>query len=213
MAKRSTPPLAYSEYVSADSDNSIQVWRARLLVIDLVKRLYPIFLKKLSSDVFPLYQRAKRRERKRKENNLDKALWGKSPYDALRENGGLKSAPSKWAAHFNAEDGWVMVGALRSLRDWYVAPELRESLEWHTQHGRKEGSVIANAFEFRHQRWEVQVRTWSAYVQSLRQSFETKLLEYERQTRELAESRAWSAYGESIAKPISNGSYSTSSLV
>ena len=30
MAKRTTPSLAFSEYVSPDSDNSVQVWQARL---------------------------------------------------------------------------------------------------------------------------------------------------------------------------------------
>jgi hypothetical protein len=55
MAKRTTPSLAFSEYVSPDSDNSVQVWQARLRVIEAAKRVYPIFLKELSADVFPLY--------------------------------------------------------------------------------------------------------------------------------------------------------------
>jgi hypothetical protein len=53
MAKRTTPSLAFSEYVSPDSNNSVAVWQARLRVIEATKRVYPIFLKKLSSDVFP----------------------------------------------------------------------------------------------------------------------------------------------------------------
>jgi hypothetical protein len=38
MAKRTTPSLAFSEYVSPDSDNSVQVWQARLGVIEAAKR-------------------------------------------------------------------------------------------------------------------------------------------------------------------------------
>jgi hypothetical protein len=47
MAKRTTPSLAFSEYVSPDSDNSVQEWQARLRLIKAAKRMYPIFLKKL----------------------------------------------------------------------------------------------------------------------------------------------------------------------
>jgi hypothetical protein len=137
MARRTTPSLVLSEYVSPDSDNSVQVWQARLRVIEAAKRVYPIFLKKLSTDVFPLYcQLAKDGKLAKGRNDFDKALWGKSPYDALTDDGGLKSALSKWAAHFNAEADWLMVGALRTLRGWYVAPEWRESLAWDPNHGR-----------------------------------------------------------------------------
>ena len=44
------------------------------------------------------------------------------------------------------------------------------------------------AFEFRYQGWEVQLHTWSRYRRLLRQSFEEQLSEYEKKTRELAES-------------------------
>jgi len=190
MAKRTTPSLAFSEYVSRDSDNSVQVWQARLQVIEAAKRVFPIFLKKLSEDVFPLYcQLAKRGKLAKGRNDFDKALWGDSPYEALTEDGGLKSALSKWAAHFHAEAEWLMVGALRTLRGWYVAPDWRESLTWDPHHGRKEPPAIGRPFELCYQGWEVQLLTWPAYSQSLRQSFEKRLLEYESQTRERAESR------------------------
>ena len=123
MAKRTTPSLAFAEYVSPDPDNSFQVWQARLRVIEAAKRVYPIFLKKLSADVFPLYcQLAKEGKLAKGRNDFGKALWGKSPYDALTDEGGLKSALKKWGADFNAEADWLMVGALRTLQGWYVAP-------------------------------------------------------------------------------------------
>jgi hypothetical protein len=189
MAKRTTPSLAFSEYVSPDSNNSFQVWQARLRLIEAAKRVYPIFLKKLSSDVFPLYcQLAKEGKLAKGRNDFDKALWGKSPYDALTDDGGLKSALSKWAACFNAEADWLMVGALRTLRGWYVAPDWRESLAWDPHHGRKDRPAVGKAFGFCYQGWEVQLLTWQAYIKSLRQDFEKKLLVYEQETRELAES-------------------------
>ena len=189
MATRTTPSLAFSEYVSPDADNSVQVWQARLRVIEAAKRVYPIFLKKLSADIFPLYcQLAKEGELAKGRNDFDKALWGKSPYDALTDEGGLKSALKKWAADFHAEADWLMVGALRTLRGWYVAPEWRESLRWNPHHGRRERPAVGKAFEFRYPGWEVQLLTWQAYSKSLRQSFEEKLLVSEKETRELAES-------------------------
>jgi hypothetical protein len=189
MAKRTTPSLAFSEYVSPDPDNSFQVWQARLRLIEATKRVYPIFLKKLSADVFPLYGKlAKEGKLAKGRNDFGKALWGKSPFDALTDEGGLKSALQKWAADFNAEADWLMVGALRTLQGWYVAPDWRESLAWNPHHGRRERPAVGKAFEFRYPGWEVQLLTWQSYSKSLRQSFEKKLLVCEKETRKLAES-------------------------
>jgi len=89
MAKRTTPSLAFSEYVSRDADNSVQVWQARLQVIEAAKRVFPIFLGKLSTDVFPLYCKlAKEGKFAKGPNDVDKALWGKSPYAALTDEMG-----------------------------------------------------------------------------------------------------------------------------
>jgi hypothetical protein len=190
MAKRITPSLVVSDYVSPDVDNSFQVWQARRQVIDATKRAYPIFLKKLLADVFPLYrQLAEQGKLAKGRYDLDKALWGKSPYEALTDEGGLKSALKKWAAHFHAEAEWLMMGALRTLHGWYVAPEWREALVWDSQHGHRERPIVGKAFEFRYPGWEVQLQTWSAYSHSLRQNLEKRLVEYEKETRELAESK------------------------
>jgi hypothetical protein len=189
MAKRTTPSLAASEYVSPNSNTSVQVWRARLQVIEAARRVFPIFLEKLSADVFPLYcQLAREGKLAKGRNDFDKALWGKSPYAALTDEGGLKLALSKWVAQFNAEAEWLMVGALRTLHGWYVAPDWRSSLAWDHHHGRRDVPAVGTAFDFQYPGWEVQLLTWPAYSKSLRQSLEKKLLEYEKQTRELAES-------------------------
>lgn len=188
MAKRTTPSLAVSEYVSPNSDSSIQVWRARLEVIEAAKRVYPTFLETLSTEVFPLYcELAKKGKLAKGRNNFDKALWGKYPYAALTEDGGLKLALTNWAARFHADAEWLMVGALRTLHGWYIAPDWRSSLAWDRHHGRKDIPAVGKAFEFHYPGWEVQLLSWQAYTASLRQSLEKKLLEYEKQTRELAE--------------------------
>ena len=190
MANRKAPSLALSEYVSPHAENSTELWRARLEMIEAVKRIYPKFLETLLAEVFPLYcQLAKAGKLAKEGNNFEKALWGDSPYEALTEDGGLKSALSKWAADFNAEAEWLIVGALRTLQGWHVSPDWRESLKWDATLGRSETAAIGEAFEFRYQGWEVRLLTWSAYSKSLRQRFEEKLLEYEKMTRQLSESR------------------------
>jgi hypothetical protein len=55
MGQRRTPSLAYCEYVSPDPDNGIQVWGARLELIEAARRVYPRFLEKLSEEVFSFY--------------------------------------------------------------------------------------------------------------------------------------------------------------
>lgn len=168
MTKRVTPSLALSEYVSRDADNSVQVWQARLQVIAAAKRVLPIFLEKLSTDVFPLYcNLAKEGKLAKGPNDFDKALWGKSPYAALTDEGGLKIAFTKWAAQFNAEADWLMVGALHTLQGWYVALDWRSSLAWDHHHGRKDAPTVGKPFELSYPGWEVQLLTWPAYSRSL----------------------------------------------
>jgi hypothetical protein len=190
MAQRTTPSLAFSEYVSTDSDNSVQVWRARLQVIEASKRVYPRFLKKLLTDVFPLYCRlAKAGKLGKWRINFEKALWGRFSWEALTEDGGLKTALLHWAAQFHAEAPWLLVGALRTMWGWYRVPAWRDSLAWDRHHGRRDRPTTGKTFEFSHPGWEVQALSWPAYCQDLRNSFEKRLLEYEKETRELAKSR------------------------
>lgn len=185
MARRKTPRLAYCEYVSADPDNSTQVWQARLRLIDTAKRVYPRFLKKLSTEVFPFYFKLAKNG-----YDFDEILWSSrvSPYEALTEDGGLKSALAKWAAGFNAEAAWLKDDALRTLRGWYVAPDWRVSLRWNTIHGHSGTLSIGEAFQFGFHGWETELLTWARYSDSVRGDFEKALSEYERKTRKLAES-------------------------
>jgi hypothetical protein len=100
MAERTTPSLAFAEYVSPDPDNSVQVWLARRQVIEASKRVYPTFLKKLSTDVFPIYRRlAKAGKLAKGRINFEKALWGKFMLHArtaghLLFSGGSSPAPT-----------------------------------------------------------------------------------------------------------------------
>lgn len=185
MARRKTPRLAYCEYVSRDSGTSVEVWQARLQLLEATKRVYPIFLETLSTEVFPFYC-----ELAEAGYNFDQLPGRASPYETLPQNCGLKSALSKWAAGFNAEAVWLMDEALIALRGWRVAPEWRKSLRWSSFRAVDSSSApTGEAFEFRYPGWEMQLQRWSVYTNALRLCFEEKLLEYEKGGRELAESR------------------------
>jgi hypothetical protein len=186
MGQRKTPRLAFwGEYVSPDTENSEEVYRARLELMRIVKRVLPQFLEKLSCDVFPLYEQLAKGG-----YDFDQILWtNSSPYTLLADDGGLKAVLSKWAAEFNAETEGLMDGALRTLRCWYVAPEWRESLKWDTIQASTSPPGIGRRFEFSFYGWETQLFTWAKYSELLRQSLKEKLLEYKKETGKLAESQ------------------------
>ena len=184
MLRRKTRSLKYAEYVPLDKVASGQAWLARLEVIETVRRLLPEFLDRLSVDVFPLYERSAKHG-----YNFDAILWAtKSPYKALPE-GELKSALSKWAAQFNADPCWLKDEALRTLRKWYVAADEYKSRSWNTIHGRRLAVVIGDDFNFSCKGWETTLLRWSEYRKSVTRRFEEQLLNYEKQTRKLAESK------------------------
>lgn len=190
MAQRTTPSLASSEYVSPDRDSSVQVWLARKQLIKATKRVFPAFLKELLADVYPLYsQRVEEARRAQRLDDFRKALSTKLPFDAMGDDGRLELAIRQWAARFHAEVDWVISGALQTLRGWEVAPEWRNSLAWAPCHSRKSTYAMGATFEFSFPGWEPQFLAWGAYSASARQRFEERLSEYEKQTRELAESK------------------------
>ena len=111
-----------------------------------------------------------------------------SPFEGLEKRSRLRSVLLNWAAEFNAGCSWLLDDALRTLRGWRVAPDWRESLKWSPLHGRSDPAAIGEGFEFRCEGWETQLLSWSDYRASVRRRFEKTLSDYEKKTRELAES-------------------------
>jgi hypothetical protein len=177
--RRKTPPLAYCEYVPPGADNNSQAAMARRTLIEVAKQVFPVFLKTLSTKVFPFYEKLARGG-----HDLDSVL----SYEALTDAGGLKRALAKWADKSNANCPWVMDGALSTLRGWYVALDWRKSLRWSMYPVYTSSGAIGEPFEFSFMRWDTEMWTWSYYSGLLRKQFEEKLSEYERETRKLAES-------------------------
>jgi hypothetical protein len=167
-AKRKTPLLAYCEYVSPGSDG-IEVSRARLRLFETMKRVCPEFLKKLSTEVFPLYQELA---------EAGCTFWGidgprhLSPYELItqgsasssaghtadtparmKKRDNIKSALPKWAIEFNADRVWLIDDALRTLQHWYRAPEHRQSVSWNPFYGHSASASIGEAFELLCEGW------------------------------------------------------------
>ena len=110
-----------------------------------------------------------------------------SPFRTLPADSPLNQALVKWAVTFKANVDWLKIAAIRTLRGWYVAPDWRESLRWHSGYTHQNAVSTGARFEFGCVGWETELVTWSAYSQSVRQSFQEALLEYEKSTRKLAE--------------------------
>jgi len=114
-------------------------------------------------------------------------------------------SPTKWAAQFNAEAKWLMVGALRTLQGWYVAPDWRSSLAWDHHHGRKDVPAVGKPFELSYPGWEVQLLTWPAYSQSLRRSFDGSPWSTGGRRANSLNHGAWSERGGSTARTTERG--------
>ncbi len=184
MASRRTPPLAFSEYVSPNTEDSIQTWRARMEMIEAVGRVHPAFLEGLASEVFPIYCRyAKTRL------GLDEALSSSDrPIRDLEQRSRLRLALSNWANQFNVNSDWLVNDALRTVVGWHRVPAWLKTRTWSQMHARSDRAAIGEAVEFHCDGWEVQLVTWSDYRTLVRKRFEDYLSEYERRTREFAES-------------------------
>jgi hypothetical protein len=143
----------------------------------------PSFLRELSTRVFPLYE-----ELAESGYDFDRIVWGPSAYELLPQDKGLKHALADWAAGFNAQAEWLMVGALRTMRDWRMNREGRERLKWNTFTAHS-GFVaqISEEFRFRYPAWDVQWVQWPLYRVALLKKFKQALTKYERKTRESAE--------------------------
>jgi hypothetical protein len=184
VTKRITPRLAFAEYVFPDAKLSEQVWRARLEIINVSKRIHRDFLLKLSSDVFPLFV-----DRVRRGVDFDEMLWtNRSPFQSLPNAWDLKRMLSRWADNFNAQQEWLLDDALRTFGDWYVAPDWRDQLRWHQTHP-SETVVHGEDFSFQTAAWEPQLQSWQQYKSFVLEQANRSLKHYEANTRSLAESK------------------------
>ena len=184
MPHRKNPLLAYCEYVVPGNSEAVQ--NARRDLMRCVRDVFPKMLNQLSADVFPAYD-----ELAKSNFDVEAILWHPrlSPFKEIPDDCRLRSALSKWAVEFHAEQDWFLDHMLRTLRGWHVAPDWRAELKCNPQ-----GSVISTLatgerFTFECEGWEMQLRNWAEYSRSVRVRFEQTITEYEAASRKLAESR------------------------
>lgn len=204
MTKRKAPFLAYCEYVSPDTRDSIQASRARLRLFETVRSTCPKMLKELSDKVFPLFEELA---------GASHIFWGingpphVSPHELLTQtsvasSGGhtadtpastkkrqeLKLAFDAWANAFHLTERWAKDETVRTLGHWHRDPEGRKSLKWNPFYAHSSRASIGKPFEFCCEGWETELLTWSRYRESVCRRFKEKLREYEKATRQQAES-------------------------
>lgn len=194
MGERKAPRLGvFGDYDWPEPEKSYNIHRARLESMRAAARVFPELLETLSRDVFPRFDEAAQHGRLvRPGYDFERALSAEDArvtlWEALPKKGGLRTALSRWAKEFHVTADWLMVGALRTLHLWRRAPDLRRSLEWDTAHADSGPAAAGKPFEFSFIGWEARLQTWAKYSHEVRESFEKKLSEYEKETREMTES-------------------------
>jgi hypothetical protein len=183
--KRTSLPVAFSEYVSKNPDRSTQVWMARLEMIESTKQVFPDFLNSLLRNVFPLFcQLAKTGY----DFDLILSAPRGSPYEALTNDCGLKQALFDWAQEFNADSGWLMDDAIRTLQGWYKYPDWRDSLRWMSLHCGSPYGTVGEPFTFSCAGWELEGTNWSDYRKFVHRCVDESLTKYGNEARALAQS-------------------------
>jgi hypothetical protein len=185
MPARKNPRLAYCEYVAPDN-NSIAVEQARRDLMRCIRRVFPIMLERLATDVLPAYE-----ELAKSDFKIEATLWHPrlSPFKELPQDKSLRTALSRWASEFQAEQDWFLDHMLRTLRGWHVAPDWRSELKCNPIGGVTSTLAMGEPFKFDCEGWEMQLLAWAEYRQSVRERFEQRLADYEEASRNLAESR------------------------
>jgi len=183
--------LASSDYLSPDSD--LEAWLARHELIEVVKRVLPEFLERLSAEVFPAYQRLAKKDsklRKRRSTTTGELLPGiwasANAWNALPKNCELRTSLWEWATKFNAQDPKFLDETLRTLRSWHANADWRKNLRWHAVHGGRRERVIGEGFAFECHGWDLTLSSWKEYSAWVRHRFATALSDYGTKTRKLA---------------------------
>jgi len=83
-----------------------------------VKRVYPEFLEKLSSDGFPLFEKLSNNGQLAKKGySFERVVFSENPrllpFGVLAPENGLEEALRKWAKKCNAEVDWIYVATMR----------------------------------------------------------------------------------------------------
>ena len=184
MTKRTTRRLALAEYVSPSVGSSEAVGQARLYLMEIVHRVHFAMLQRLLAIVYPSFC-----EFADQRNCDHRVRFGHEPFKSLPKESRLRLELSRWAAEFNAHEGWLLDGALHTLNDWRIDPDWRQSLHWHASFGFAVQAVLTEPFDFRFRPWDVQIQSLQEYSSETLKQFRLELAAYQAKCREFAESQ------------------------
>jgi hypothetical protein len=187
--RKQPPPLSWAEYISSDQSENTEIAGARWEFIEAARRVFPRFFEQLRKQVYPNYARLVEARR-----NYWNPGW---KFDTWRLHSDrdhrLTPCLLAWAGAFNAEETWILEGALQTLWLWHQQPEWRESLDISGFRSFRSGEALTSdeerLFRFEDLGWDLQSQRWASYRAYIQQQFEEKLTTYEERLRSLVESR------------------------
>jgi len=190
MKQRKQPlHLTWSEYVSSDPSQNTEIAGARFEFIEAVWRVFPRFFEQLRAVVYPNYARLAERRPGYWEIGWTFDTWQQV---SDRDNQ-LTPCLLAWAREFNAEEPWILEGALQTLWLWHQHPDWRESLDISGFRSFPGVDTLTSdeerLFQFTSSGWDPQWQRWSSYRAHIQKQFKDELCAYEKRIRSRCESQ------------------------
>jgi len=203
MRKTNPPTLARGEYTSFDPVRGIttQTAAARRLLMETARQVCPEFFERLRDDVYPKFARLVRE----RDRQPDPPFWlDRRPYwepgwrfETWRiisdRDHALTPDLRVWARSFNADEDWILEGALQTLWLWQKYPNLRESLDIKGFFPPPGGDVVISGeeaeFKFQDRGWQPQLEKWAVWRDRILERFEKELSAHKGKLCTLTEKR------------------------
>jgi hypothetical protein len=183
------PQLNWAEYASPDQNPNAQIAAARSQFMHAVQRVFPRFLQELQKRVYPEYALLVESRQPYWSVGWTFETW---QLHSDRDNR-LTPLLVGWARAFNAEQTWILEGALHTLWLWHRHPDWRTALDISGFQSNCSGDSLTSdderLFCFEDPGWDPEFQKWQRYSDSIREQFEQKLTAYEKRVRTLVESR------------------------
>jgi hypothetical protein len=194
--------LNWAEYSSPNQSPNAEIAAARWQFILAVQRVFPRFLEELQKQVYAPYAVLAKSRKPYWEHGWTFATW---QLQSDRDNR-LSPILIGWAKAFNADETWILEGALSTLWLWHQDPTSRpdlnisgfrsycgggESDSGESDRGESDSLTKdkERRFLFEDPGWDPEFQKWPQYRKSLREQFEGKVAAYEKRIRKLVESR------------------------
>jgi hypothetical protein len=160
---------------------------ARRELINAIKTEVPEFFEQLRKSVYPAFARVMKAWIS--EHN-EPPTW----IFVQSNRSQLKAALLKWVREFNAEENWILEGAVSLLWHWHRYPETREALDiggflLDSPGGWGLVNQAERQFHFLDTGWNPQLQAWAEYKKRLNVRIKQQLCEYKQKIIDLAKDR------------------------